>query len=40
MVQEIPPLVPLTEVLVEVEEIGAMLEQKDGAVVKDDAMVE
>ena len=38
--QEGPPLATLIEAPMELEESSAMLVQKDGAKVKDDAMVE
>ena len=40
LVQKVPPLVPLMEVLIEVEENGTMLAQEDGIMAKDNAMVE
>ena len=40
LVQEGLPLAPFTEVLIEARENSAILVQKDGATVEDDAIVE
>ena len=40
LAQEGPPLAPLTEVPMEIEESGAAPAQEDGAAVDDDAMAE
>ena len=40
LAQEGPPLPPLTEAPIEIEENGATLAQEDGAMVEDDAIAD